>query len=241
MEMKIMPQQTHINKRIEVFESWSETYDQSIVDLMLNKFGVHYRDAILGVARKAAPKPGEEVLDIATGTGTVAMALAEEANAECRITGIDITQSMLDSARSNVNAAGIGEVFEFRQASAEKLPFADASYDVVTSSLALHHTNVPAVLRECRRVLRPGGRVAIADVTANKTWRGPVGAFYRLMDQLYMLGTESNDLFCQFHTEEEWPELMRDAGFASVERHVFEPKHCWSRGIVLVSGVKPPA
>ncbi|WP_147820748.1 methyltransferase domain-containing protein [Salidesulfovibrio onnuriiensis] len=236
-----MPQQTHITKRIAVFESWSTTYNQSIVDLMLKKFGVDYRDAILGVARKAAPKEGEDVLDIATGTGTVALALAEEADAGCRITGIDITQSMLDAARRNVNAAGIGDIFEFRQASAEELPFADNSYDVVTSSLALHHTNVPSVLRECHRVLRPGGRVVIADVTANKTWRSPVGAFYKLMDQLYMLGTESNDLFCQFHTHEEWMGLMRNAKFAGVEQKFFEPKHSWSRGIVIVSGTKPSA
>lgn len=236
-----MPQQTHIKKRIAVFESWSKTYNQSIVDLMLKKFGVDYRDAILGVARKAAPQSEEQVLDIATGTGTVALALAEEANAECRIMGIDITQSMLDAARKNVDATGLGDVFDFQQASAEELPFADNSYDVVTSSLALHHTNVPAVLKECHRVLRPGGRVVIADVTANKTWRSPVGAFYRLMDQIYMLGTESNDLFCQFHTQEEWLNLMHNAGFAAVEQQYFAPKHSWSRGIIIVSGTKPSA
>lgn len=232
-----MPQ-THIKKRIDVFESWSKTYNQSIVDLMLKKFGVDYRDAILGVARKAAPRPGEDVLDIATGTGTVALALAEEADKECRIMGIDITQSMLDAARKNVEGTGMGDIFAFRQASAEELPFADNSYDVVTSSLALHHTNVPSVLKECHRVLRPGGRVVIADVTANDTWRSPLGAFYRLMDQLYMLGTESNDLFCQFHTHEEWWNLMRNTGFMGVEQKVFPPKHSWSRGIVITSGSK---
>ncbi|BCS87633.1 methyltransferase domain-containing protein [Pseudodesulfovibrio sediminis] len=236
-----MPQQTHIKKRIAVFESWSKTYNQSIVDLMLDKFGVEYRDAILGVARKAAPHPEEEVLDIATGTGTVALALAEEANAECRIMGIDITQSMLDAARRNVDASGMGDIFDFQQASAEELPFTDSSYDVATSSLALHHTNVPAVLKECHRVLRPGGRVVIADVTANKTWRSPIGVIYRLMDQIYMLGTESNDLFCQFHTREEWMEIMRNAGFANIDHQYYTPKHSWSRGIIIISGNKPSA
>lgn len=233
-----MPQ-TSLEKRVEVFESWTATYNDSIVALMQRKFGMDYRDAIRGVVAMAHPAPGENILDVATGTGTVAIALAEAAEGDCHITGIDITAAMIEAARKNVAERGMEPVFTFQEASAEDLPFAADTFDLVTSSLALHHTNVVKVLREVRRVLRPGGRAVIADVTANRSWRGMLGPMARVFDQMYMFGTESNDLFCEFHTSGEWRRLMREAGFKETLMDFHEPKHFFSRGIAVIRGIKP--
>lgn len=233
-----MPQAS-LKKRVEVFESWTATYNDSIVALMQRKFGMDYRDAIRCVVAMARPAPGERILDVATGTGTVAIALAEAVRGDCHITGIDITAAMIEAARTHVAERNTEQIFTFQEASAENLPFADESFDLVTSSLALHHTDVSKVLREVRRVLQPGGRAVIADVTANRSWRGMLGPMARVFDQMYMFGTESNDLFCEFHTSREWRRLMREAGFEETLMDFHEPKHFFSRGIAVTRGIKP--
>lgn len=233
-----MAQQKSMGERVKVFESWSNTYNESIVTLMQEKFGTDYREVIRAVVQAAGVKPGDNVLDIATGTGTVAIALAKSANCKCLITGIDITESMLDTARKNVAERGMPEICEFKRASAEELPFEGNTFDVVTTSLALHHTNVRKVLSEVRRVLKSGGKAAIGDVTANNTWRSMAGFMFRLFDQFYMFGTRSNDLFCQFYTKNEWLGMMQTDDFKDINARYFPPKHSWSRGIIVISGNK---
>jgi ubiquinone/menaquinone biosynthesis C-methylase UbiE len=236
-----MEKQTPLAERVKVFESWSQTYNDSIVSLMRRKFGADYADTIRKIAHTAAPRPGDKILDIATGTGTVALALSNLTNNQCHITGIDISESMLASARENVLKAGLQDRFVFQTASAEQLPFDSDTFDLVTSSLAIHHTEVMRVLSEMLRVLKPGGRITVADVTANRTWRAPlgVGIVFRALDQLYMMGTESNDIFCEFHTVPEWEQMARQLGLTESMTYQIPPKRIWSRGIVIVSGRKP--
>ena len=99
-------------------------------------------------------KPGDLVLDVATGTGMVAAALRERYG--CRVVGLDQSADMLASARDR-NGLFAGLV----HARAEALPFADASFDHVTFTYLLRYVDDPAAtLRELARVLRPGGHLA---------------------------------------------------------------------------------
>lgn len=110
----------------------------------------------------AAVKPGERVLDVATGTGIVARLAAERVGSEGKVTGTDVNEGMLAAA----SAAGPAAV-EWRQADATSLPAADGSVDLVTCQQGLQFvTDRPAALHEMRRVLAPEGRVALA------VWRG---------------------------------------------------------------------
>lgn len=110
----------------------------------------------------AEVKPGERVLDVATGTGIVARLAAARVGDEGAVTGTDVNEGMLAAAA----AAGPGEV-EWRQADVADLPFADGSYDLVTCQQGLQFvTDHRGALHEMRRVLSPEGRVAIA------VWRG---------------------------------------------------------------------
>jgi len=113
----------------------------------------------------AAVKPGERVLDVACGTGIVARLAAGRVGAEGSVTGVDVNEGMLAVAAA---AAGPGAV-EWRPADATSLPFPDNGFDVVTCQQGLQFltdTDKAAALREMRRVLVPGGRVAVA------AWRG---------------------------------------------------------------------
>ncbi len=106
------------------------------------------------------PRPGR-VLDVATGGGHTALAFAGLAR---RVTAVDLTEPMLRAAARHVRGAGAANV-DFLAAEAERLPFRDGAFDLVTCRIAPHHfTDVPAAVRQVARVLRPEGLFLLEDI-----------------------------------------------------------------------------
>jgi arsenite methyltransferase len=109
--------------------------------------------------------PGERVLDVGSGAGTDSLLAAQMVGEQGHVTGIDMTPEMLAKARAAAAAMGAANV-EFVEADAERLPFPDASFDVVISNGVIDLIpDKDAVFAELHRVLIPGGRLQIADVT----------------------------------------------------------------------------
>jgi demethylmenaquinone methyltransferase/2-methoxy-6-polyprenyl-1,4-benzoquinol methylase len=103
--------------------------------------------------------PGDEVLDVATGTAAVAIELVRRHG--CRVVGLDQSSEMLASARGRVEQAGLEERIQLVEGSAEALPFPDRSFDALTFTYLLRYVEDPAAtLAELARVVRPGGVVA---------------------------------------------------------------------------------
>jgi ubiquinone/menaquinone biosynthesis C-methylase UbiE len=114
--------------------------------------------------RHAALRPGETVVDLGCGAGIDTLLAARAVGASGRVVGLDMTREMVESARRNAAAAGLDNV-EIREGLIEQLPLPDASCDAVVSNGVVNlSTRKSRVLAESLRVLRPGGRVSIADL-----------------------------------------------------------------------------
>lgn len=110
-------------------------------------------------------EPGHQLLDIASGDGNSALLAALERG--CTVTGVDYGQAMVIAAERAAHAAGVGDRVAFCVGDAEALPFPDSSFDAVLCECSLGtFSGKGTALAEMHRVLRPGGRLAIADVLA---------------------------------------------------------------------------
>ena len=216
-----MPAESKSQKVRRVFDSVAERYDV-MNDLM--SLGLHraWKAFAVSVAR---PRPGERVLDVATGSGDLAEALARKVLPGGEVWITDINRRMLERGRDRLLDDGV--TVPAVQCDAERLPFPAGAFDCVTVGFGLRNmTRKDAALAELARVLKPGGRLVVLEFS--KVWKpleraydwysfkvlpwlgervaGDAGA-YRYLAESIRLHPDQAAL----------AQMLRDAGFSDVE------------------------
>jgi demethylmenaquinone methyltransferase/2-methoxy-6-polyprenyl-1,4-benzoquinol methylase len=173
---------------------------------------------------RAVVSPGDRVLDACCGTGDLAIAGLGRLGSTGKVTGLDFSERMLERARAK------SDEVEWIQGDALALPFADGSFDAATVGFGVRNLDdLEAGLRELRRVLGPGGRVGILEITRP---RGLLRPFYKLwFDGLVPLAgkllpggsayTYLPASVRRFPGAKELAELMQAAGFDQVQYRLF--------------------
>jgi demethylmenaquinone methyltransferase/2-methoxy-6-polyprenyl-1,4-benzoquinol methylase len=172
-------------------------------------------------AAEAVVRPGDRVLDACCGTGDLALA-GERAGG--RVVGVDFSERMLERARRKSSSV------EWVRGDALGLPFADRTFDAATVGFGVRNLeDLAAGLAELHRVLRPGGRLAVLEITRP---RGPAAPFFRLwFDRLVPLAgkllpggsayTYLPASVRRFPGPDDLARLIRDAGFAHIRYRLF--------------------
>lgn len=155
---------------LPVFQTRSQTkafYNKisRVYDLLADRSEAPVRKAGLDLLEAA---PGEKVLEIGFGTGHCLVALARAVGSEGTVCGLDLSDQMAKLARQELKRAGWSERCSIRCGDATQLPYPTAGLDAVFMSFTLElfdTPEIPRVLAECRRVLRPGGRLVVAGMS----------------------------------------------------------------------------
>ncbi len=204
-----------------LFDKGARYYD-GVVDWGFLRSGAFYRR---WVQERHGLKPGMRVLDVACGTGLVAVEAARILGGAEAITCLDPSEGMLEVARSKLPAT-------FVLGRAEAMPLPDGTFDFLTMGYALRHvTSLEETFREYHRVLKPGGRVLILEVTkpsgaiGNFFFRLYFGRIYPALTQLFTRSRDARDMM-RYYWEtmdacvppETVLEALRGVGFIEVRR-----------------------
>ena len=205
----------------EVFSSVAGKYDL-MNDLM--SLGVHrvWKRYFVATAQVA---PGDRVLDLAGGTGDIAALLRDRVGAEGEIVLGDINAGMLNVGRDRMTDRGNVRGFEYVQCNAEKLPFPDGSFDLVTIAFGLRNvTDKDAALREMHRVLKVGGQARVLEFSeVQAPWFRPIYDFHSFqvlprLGQLFARDSESYRYLAEsirkHPPQDQLRAMMEAAGFA---------------------------
>jgi len=153
--------------------------------------GLHHRWRARA-AELTALAPGDRALDVCCGTGDLALQLKRRVGSRGKVVGVDFAEQMLQLARSKATREGV--TIDYRHANALELPFADESFDASTAGFGVRNlVDLEHGLAEMARVVRPGGRVVVLEITTPT--RPPLSWFYRLwFDRIVpILGTLAGD------------------------------------------------
>ncbi len=230
----------------EAFTELAPRYEK-VVDNELHKFwGWSYYDFIENLVIHTPTSSGDRILDVATGTGLIPRRLIENGR-NCNITGVDITLAMLKHGQKILKSKQMEKIISFTTGDAMGMPFKSNNFDVVMSGLATHHMNVPMMLSEIVRVLKPGGRFSLADVGGTRLWKNPIIAFLiKILAYIYFFITENKErawaeatAVVNIRTKEGWQEVLHASGFTNISITELPSKSFWVPDPLLIQASKP--
>lgn len=219
----------------ETFNELSSHYEESI-DGELNKFwGWSYQRFLDELVKITPINSGQKVLDIATGTSVIPRKISSMEIPGVQITGLDITESMLRHGKKEISKSNGTTRINLTCGDAMALPFSDQVFDVVLSGLASHHMNIPKMLSEKKRVLKPGGLLSFIDVGMSPFWELPIirgitrviTFFYFLFQNNPARAWAEAAAISNTRTPEGWQKELEAAGFIDIKISKLSSKYSW--------------
>lgn len=220
----VTPYNTEASKKSQVedmFDNIAPKYDL-LNHVLSMKIDVLWRNKLVKWMKADAPK---YVLDVATGTGDLAVAVQKGTGA--KITGLDLSQQMLNVGIEKVKKLGLQNDIEMMKGDAENLPFEDNKFDAVSVAFGVRNfENLPKGLSELRRVVKSGGSVFILEFSKVEGFLGPFYMFYfkNILPQIGKLVSKDNraytylpDSVNAFPFGEKMKQILLSTGFKSVE------------------------
>lgn len=226
MSKKVTPyKDSSLNKKEQVeqmFDKISGNYD-GLNRVISFGIDVKWRKKVIELVKATSPRA---VLDIATGTGDLAISMAET-NAS-RIVGLDISEGMLNVGRKKINEKGLAKRIEMIQANSEALPFEDSTFEAITVAFGIRNfENLEKGLSEILRVLKPGGIFVILETSVPTKFPFKQGYFFHTRVILPFIGklfskdkvaySYLSESAASFPYGEELNNILRKTGFISVE------------------------
>ena len=230
---------------VEAFTELAPRYE-SVVNNELNKFwGWSYDGFIKILIDNTIIQDDELLLDIATGTGVIPRAVMQ-ANPNCKIVGVDITQAMLRHGKRKLGNELFGKKVFLTTGDAMKMPFSSSSFDLILCGLATHHMQVNQLASEIYRILQDNGRFSLADVGGSKLWRNPVINFFiKILAFFYFLITENKDrawaeasAVSNVFTADDWYQILKNAGFKDIKVTLLKSNKFWVPNPLLIQAKK---
>jgi ubiquinone/menaquinone biosynthesis C-methylase UbiE len=231
---------------IDTFSELAPRYEK-VLDFELNRFwGWGYEEFVDHLIASMPIDPGDQILDIATGTTVIPRKISNLYSPNKPIHGLDITLEMLKRARKLIEADHSPGDFCLVCASALSMPYRNEVFNVVICGLATHHMNAREMLSEMARVLQPNGELALADIGGSLKWNLPgIRLVFRLLAFLYYAFQENltrawaeASAVTNIRPIEEWHDLLVDLGFENISITHLRSKYKWMPKPLLIRASK---
>ena len=220
----------------KAFSEMAPHYEETVNNELQTFWGWGYENFIDELVNNIPETQGALILDLATGTGVIPRKLQKRIKGFKKIIGLDITPKMLKCAAQKEKGKEEPSQIALTCASAMQLPFKTGSIDLITCGLATHHMQIPQLLAEIKRVLKPGGHFVLADVAASPVWKNPlINGFLRILAFIYFLPSEGLSraraeagALSNILTASEWQKTLIQTGFEIETTQNLFSKNFWA-------------
>jgi len=219
----------------EAFTELAPRYEQAVGQELQTFWGWSYQDFIDQLIKRINLEDDHRLLDIATGTAVIPRKLAARSNSSGKLFGLDITEAMLRRGQEKTAELLNPTVIHLTCGDAMALPFPADSFDIVVTGLASHHMHIPRMMGEIKRILKPGGSLAMIDVGSTAFWRLPIiRSISRLFAFGYFLFTENisrawaeAQAVTNVLAPQEWQQLLNNLEFGEIDIQPLPSKYAW--------------
>lgn len=220
-----------------LIQTWLSEFEERIARDFSRRTGLDYKTTIAQIIDAADPFPGMQVLDIPTGTGVIARHFVGKIGDKGHIIGVDVSREKLEEARLSAQSTKVSMHLELKAMSLEKLSFENDRFDLITSVMAFHRLNGEKLLAEAYRVLKPRGRLLIADELAPPSGTSSFMLSARRNYYRYIRRDQS-EANAHFRTTEEMMQLLSAIGFSQIMFRGLRQRSKHDRVFTLIKAVK---